>query len=258
VHAKLCLVTRREKGKAVLYGHIGTGNFNEVTAKIYSDHSLFTADPKITREIDTIFDFFRNNLDYGKYKHLLVSPFTMRKKLIKLINTEIKNAKNGKPAYILLKLNSLVDSDMIKRLYQASNAGVKIKLIVRGICSLIPGKKGLSENIEAYSIVDRFLEHTRIYVFCNGGDEKYFIASADWMTRNLDHRSEVACPIYDKEIQRELKTFFEIQLSDNVKLRILDSEQANQYCRNSKKPVRSQEEIYNYLKQKKATAAALA
>ncbi len=258
VHAKMCLVTRREKGRNVFYGHIGTGNFNEVTARIYSDHSLFTSDPKITREINTIFDFFRNNLDYGKYKHLLVSPFTMRKKLLKFINTEIKNARNGKPAYIWLKLNSLVDADMIKKLYQASNAGVKIRLLVRGICSLIPGKKGLSENIEAYSIVDRFLEHSRIFIFCNGGDERYFIASADWMTRNLDHRSEVACPIYDKEIQRELKTFFEIQLSDNVKLRILDSEQSNRHCSNNKKPLRSQEEIYSYLKQKKPAAPALA
>lgn len=258
VHAKLCLISRKEGGKQVLYGHIGTGNFNEVTARTYCDHSLFTCDPRITREIDAMFDFFGNNLEVGKYKHLLVAPFTIRKKLTKLINNEIKNARSGKAAYILLKLNSLVDPDMIKKLYQASRAGVQIKMIIRGICSLIPGKKDLSENIEAISIVDRFLEHSRIYIFCNGGEEKYFLSSADWMTRNLDHRSEAACPVYDKELQQELKDFFEIQFSDNVKARLLDAEQKNQYCRNAEKPVRSQEEIYNYLKQKKASALTAA
>ncbi len=254
VHAKLCLITRKEGGKQVSYANIGTGNYNEETARLYTDHSLFTSDHRITREVDDIFAFFANNLEVGKQKHLLVAPFTMRRKLAKLIGSEMKNAKNGKPAYILLKLNSLVDTDMIKKLYQAGKAGVQIKMIVRGICSLMPGKEGLSENIQAVSIVDRFLEHSRIYIFCNGGDEKYYISSADWMTRNLDHRSEVACSIYNKEVQQELKDFFEIQYSDNVKARILDGEQKNRYNRNTKKPVKSQDEIYNYLKQKKAAS----
>jgi len=254
VHAKLCLISRKESGKLVSYANISTGNYNEETAKLYSDHSLFTCDHRITREVDAIFDFFGNNLDVGKHKHLLVAPFSMRKKLMKLIDNEIKSARNGKPAYVWLKLNALVDFDMIKKLYQASKAGVEIKLVVRSICSLIPGKEGLSENIQAVSIVDRFLEHSRIYIFCNGGEEKYYISSADWMTRNLDHRSEVACAIYDSELQQELKTIFEIQFSDNVKSRILDGEQKNTYNQNGKKPVRSQEEIYNYLKKKTAAA----
>ncbi len=255
VHAKLCLITRKQAGKSVLYASIGTGNFNEETSRIYGDYNLFTCDPRITKEVSAIFDFFNNNLDVGKYKHLIVAPFTVRKRLYKLISNEIKNAKAGKPAYILLKLNALVDPDMIKKLYEAGKAGVKIRMIIRGICSLIPAKEGLSENIEAVSIVDRFLEHARCYVFCNGGDEKYYISSADWMTRNLDHRSEVACPVYDRELQQELKQIFEMQFNDNVKGRIIDEDQRNRYKRNTKKSLRSQEEIYNYLKQKKALPA---
>lgn len=255
VHAKLCLITRKQAGKTIQYACVSTGNFNEVTAKIYGDYSLFTSDPRITREVDSMFDFYNNNLEPGKFKHFLVAPFTIRKRLYKLIANEIKNAKAGKPAYILLKLNALVDPDMIKKLYEASNAGVKIKLIIRGISSLIPAKKGISDNIEAISIVDRFLEHARCYVFCNDGDEKYYISSADWMTRNLVHRSEVACPVYDKEVQQELRQIFEMQFNDNVKARILDEEQRNRYKRNAKKSLRSQEEIYNFLKQKKAVPA---
>lgn len=251
VHAKMCLITRKQGGKTVHYATIGTGNFNEETARSYSDYSIFTSDPRITKEVDTLFEFFNNNLERGKFKHLIVAPFSIRKRLNKLISNEIKNAKSGKSAYILLKLNALVDPDMIKKLYEASKAGVKVKMVVRGICSIIPGREGLSENIQAVSIVDRFLEHARCYIFCNGGEEKYYISSADWMTRNLDHRSEVACPVYDKDLQQELKDIFEMQFNDNVKARILDAEQRNRYQRNTKKPLRSQEEIYTYLKQKK-------
>ncbi|GIV32857.1 MAG: polyphosphate kinase [Chitinophagales bacterium] len=251
VHAKLCLITRKEGKKTLDYANIGTGNYNEETAKLYTDHSLFTSDPRITREVAALFEFFDNNLEIGKYKHLLVSPFNMRKRLNKLIQHEIKNAQSGKPAYIWLKLNNLVDPDMIKKLYQAAKAGVKIKIIVRSICSLIPQKKGLSENITAKSIVDRFLEHSRFYIFCNGGEEKYYISSADWMTRNLDHRSEVACPIYDPELQAEIKDIFNLQWADNVKARYLDEKQLNQYVRNKRNPLRSQMEIYNYYNSKK-------
>jgi polyphosphate kinase len=175
----------------------------------------------------------------------------MREAWINLIETEIKHAKKGKEAYMIIKLNSLVDRTMIKTLYKASNAGVKIRLIIRGICSLVPGIPGLSENIEAISIVDKYLEHSRIFVFCNGGEPKYYISSADWMTRNLDHRVEVACPIYNKSIQRELQAYLDIQWKDNLKARFLNAVQDNQYRRNTSNiNVRAQEAIYEFLKSK--------
>lgn len=252
VHSKMFLITRREAGKPVNYAHIGTGNFNENTAKVYTDHSLITSNKHITEEVEKVFHFYADNFKPGAYKHLLVSPFFMRKKLVQLINNEIKNARNNKPAYILLKLNNLVDADMIKKLYEASAEGVKIKLIIRGTCSLVAGVKGLSDNIEAISIVDKYLEHSRVFIFCNGGNEKYFISSADWMARNLDHRSEVAVPIYDAKIQEQLRKMIDIQLSDNVKARILGSQQDNEYKKNdSKIKVRAQEEIFNLFKSKK-------
>ncbi|MDP4273824.1 MAG: polyphosphate kinase 1, partial [Bacteroidota bacterium] len=222
---------------------------HEDNARIYSDVFFFTIDKRIALEVQKIFDFFENIYKNYTYRHLLVSPLYMRKRLVKLIDNEIKNATAKRPAYIILKINNLVDSDMIKKLYQANNAGVKIKLIVRGICSLIPGIPGMSENIEAISIVDRFLEHSRIFVFCNNNKELYYISSADWMTRNLDHRIEVACPIYDKDMQKELRTIIDTQLRDNVKARIIDKEQNNEYkSDNSGKHVRSQIELYNYYK----------
>lgn len=251
VHTKLFLIHRKEAGSIVKYAHLGTGNFNENTAKIYSDHTLLTADKRITDEVDKMFGFYSDNFKTGIYKHLIVSPFFMRKKIIFLIQKEINNAKLGKEAYMILKLNSLVDMEVIKKLYEASRAGVKIKLIIRGICSLVTGIKGQSENIEAISIIDKYLEHSRVFIFCNGGDEKYFISSADWMIRNLDHRSEVIIPIYNKKIQKEIRKIIEIQLSDNTKARMLNRKQDNQYKTNGAKiKVRSQESIYTYLKQK--------
>lgn len=247
VHAKLCLITRKEEGQLRHYVNISTGNYNEVTARAYCDSSLFTSNPCITKEVEEIFDFFEDNILPTKYKHLLVSPFHMRNKLVKLINNEIHNARNGKQASILLKVNSLVDAEMIDKLYEASNAGVKIRLIIRGSCSLIPGVPDLSANIEAISIIDRFLEHSRVFVFGNGGDELYYISSADWMNRNLSHRIEVACPIYDKAIQEELRTMLELQLQDNVKARILNKEQDNRYKKTPSAKVRSQVEIYRFL-----------
>jgi polyphosphate kinase len=251
VHAKLCLITRTENNKNVRYANITTGNYNELTSQVYADDSLLTADARITNEVEHVFEFFERNYKVYQFKHLILSPLNTRKRLIKLIDTEIEAAKKGKSASILLKLNSLVDEEMIEHLYTASQAGVKIRAIVRGICALVPGLKGVSENIEVISIVDRFLEHSRIYIFENEGDRLFYISSADWMTRNLDHRIEVTCPIYDKSIQKELSDMLEIQWSDNVKARIVEEKQQNNHrLDKSKKKVRSQEAFYNYLKGK--------
>lgn len=249
VHCKMCLVARREKGRLIHYVNVSTGNYHDSTAKLYTDKSFLTCDPRITREVAKLFEFFENNLKVGRYKELMVAPFNMRQKILFLINNEIKNAKLKKDAYIYIKLNSMVDEEMIDKLYQASQAGVKIKIICRSICSLIPGIKGLSENIEVISLVGKFLEHNRMMIFCNGGNEQYYIMSSDWMARNLDHRIEIACPIYDKRIQKELKDILMIQFRDNVKARIIDAAQQNMY---KKLPgvsrCSAQEEIYNYLK----------
>ena len=249
VHSKLFLITARENGKIVQYAHIGTGNFNEKTAKIYTDCSLLTSDKKTCVEVSRVFDFFNDNFKTGNYKHLAVSPFNMRRTFTQLINKEMVNAKAKKPAYIILKMNNLVDRKMINHLYKASQAGVKITLIVRGICSLVCGVKDISENITGISIVDKFLEHMRIFVFANGGDEKYFLSSADWMTRNLDHRCEVAVDVRDKNVQRTLKSILEIQLSGNTKARILDQHLTNTYKKPAanERKVRAQDEVYNYL-----------
>jgi polyphosphate kinase len=246
VHCKACVIDRIEKGKVVRYGFISTGNFNESTAKLYTDYTLFTANQKILKEVNKVFDFFQINYKVKKYRHLLVSPHYTRNAIYSLINQEIDNARKGKPSGIQLKLNSLSDIAMIDKLYEAGNAGVKIKMIIRGICSLIPGVKGLSENIEVISVVDKFLEHTRMYIFENGGEPKYYISSADLMSRNLDTRVEISCPIYDKDIQRELQETFNICWSDNVKARIISEKQDNAYKRNDLPKFRSQVETYNY------------
>ena len=183
-----------------------------------------------------------------KTKRLLVSPFTTRLVLEQLVNKEIENARNGKEAYIILKMNSLEDESMIKLLYKANNAGVKIDLIVRGICCLVAGIKNQSENIKVISILDRFLEHSRVYIFGNDGDEKMYVGSADWMKRNLSHRIEVLVPILDKDIQKTLRDLIDIQLSDNVKARIIDAKQQNSYVSNSENPVRAQYATYQYFK----------
>ena len=201
VHSKICLIDRIENGKLKRYGFISTGNFNESTAKIYTDLTLFTSHQQILKDVSKIFDFFDVNYRIHRYKHLIVSPHYTRSRFYKLIDREINNAIMGRSAYINLKMNSISDYPMIDKLYEASNAGVKIKLQVRGICSLIPGVKGMSENIEAVSIVDYFLEHTRSFIFCNNDDPEVYISSADFMTRNLDGRVEVTCPIYDEEIK---------------------------------------------------------
>ena len=251
VHSKLCLITKKKDKKVERYATVGTGNFHEGTAAIYGDLTLMTHDPRITDEVEKVFNFFDANYKTFKYKHLLVSPLYMRNRLYNLIDNEIRNAKAGKKAYILLKINSLVDRDMIKKLYQANAAGVKIKAIIRGTCSLIPGMPGLSENIEVISIVDKFLEHARIFIFCNGEDEKYYISSADLMTRNLDHRSEIACPIFYPGINEERRDILEIQMRDNVKARIINEAHDNPYREsNSSRMVQSQMELYKYYQKK--------
>jgi polyphosphate kinase len=248
VHSKLCLITRVKDNVSQRYAAVGTGNFNEDTARVYTDHLLFTTNKKITNEVFKAFNFFNVNYKKDNFYHLVLSPFFLRNKVILLIENEIKNAKAGKKAFIYLKLNNLTDSEIINYLYEASNAGVKIRIIIRGMFSLIPGVKKLSENIEAIGIVDRFLEHSRFFIFCNGGNEQVYISSADLMTRNLDHRIEVTCPIFDKNIKCEMRKIFEIQWDDNVKARIFDEKQSNTFVKSGKEVRHSQIDAYNWLK----------
>lgn len=251
VHSKICVIERVEEGKVKRYGFISTGNFNENSAKVYTDVTLFTSNNEILKDAAKIFDFFDVNYRVHRYKHLIVSPHYTRSRFNKLIEREILNAISGKEAYIKLKMNSISDFKMTDKLYEASKAGVKIQLIIRGICCLIPGVKGLSENIEAISIVDNYLEHSRIYIFANDGNPDVFISSADFMTRNLDARVEVTCPIYDEDIKKELIETFEIGWKANVKARIHSAALLNQYRnRGDEKPFRAQQEMYNYYQNK--------
>ncbi|MCG9971793.1 polyphosphate kinase 1 [Christiangramia crocea] len=246
VHCKTCVIEREEEGKLKRYGFISTGNFNENTSRVYTDYTLFTADPAILKEVNKVFDFFEINYKVNKYKHLIVSPHYTRSAIYKLIQNEIDNVKTGKPAGIKLKLNSISDNGVIDKLYMASKAGVKVKLLVRGICCLVPGIEGLSENIEAISIVDKFLEHPRVFIFENGGDPKVYISSADFMTRNLDLRVEVSCPIYDEDIKKELIETFDISWSDNVKARNHCKGMENPYRPSEGPKIRSQFALYDY------------
>jgi len=252
VHCKLCLISRQKDDSTELehFAYIATGNFQEETAKLYCDEGLFTYDTRITSDTVKVFEFFDKNYKQHVFEHMVLSPFSTRNHFINLINFEIENAKQNKRAFMIIKLNSLVDEKMIKRLYEASNAGVRIKLIVRGACSLKPGIENLSENIETVSIVDRFLEHARIFYFYHGGKELMYISSADWMVRNLDNRIELTCPIYDADIKKELKHMLKIQLKDNVKARILDQRQLNNYVKNNKQKVRAQIAYYQFIKRK--------
>ncbi|WP_373056253.1 polyphosphate kinase 1 [Zunongwangia sp. H14] len=252
VHSKIMLISRLENGHDKHFAYIGTGNFNSETSEIYCDHAIFTAEQHIAKELMRLFKVLEGELLIPREKNLLISPFSTRQKFSKLIYNEIENARAGKKAGITAKMNSLEDREMIELLYKASAAGVKIRLLVRGFTCLIPGVKGLSENIYITSIVDSFLEHGRIYIFENAGDEKIFYGSADWMSRNLDRRIEVISPVMDKEIAAEFKDILNIQLNDNVKARIQDVWEDNKYVQqeNGEKANRSQHEIYNYLKEK--------
>ena len=252
VHSKICLITRVEKGKKVYYANLATGNFNEKTASLYCDHSVFTANPAITNELVKLFDGLQKKVFYRGFDNLIVSPLESRQKIYDLIDTEIKIAKSGKAAYIILKMNSLTDEDMIAKLYDANNAGVKINLIIRGMCCLVPGVPGFSEHIDVISIIDRFLEHARVWIFGNNGDESVFLTSADLMARNLDHRVEVGFPILDPLVKSEIREIINIQLRDNTKAREINQLNNNRYKRNRAKiQNRAQIDIYTYLKYKK-------
>jgi len=246
VHSKMCVIEREEDKKLRRYGFISTGNFNESTARIYTDHTLFTANQKILKDVNKIFNFFQINYKIYRYKHLITSPHYTQSAIFKLIDKEIESVKAGKEGFIRLKLNSISSYTMIDKLYEASRAGVKIQMIVRGICCLIPGVKGMSENIEVISIVDKFLEHSRIYIFANDGNQKVYISSADWMSRNIENRVEVSCPIYDEAIKQEVIDGFNLSWNDNVKARRINTENENEYKVNDKEKVRSQFAIYDY------------
>lgn len=246
VHSKVCIVERMENKKIKRYGFISTGNFNESTARIYTDYTLFTANQSILKEVAKVFQFFSTPYKNFKYKHLVVSPHSTEKEFKKHIHREIANAKLGKSASIRIKINNLTSYRMVEELYSASQAGVKIQMIVRGVCCLIPGVSGMSENIEVISVVDKFLEHTRLLIFENDGDPTVYISSADWMTRNIENRVEVSCPIYDESIKQELIDTFSIGWSDNVKARLINTASLNQYRKHLKPAIRSQFATYDY------------
>lgn len=250
VHSKLVLVRRREKGVLKGYSYIGTGNMNEATASIYTDFGLLTSHAGIALDAMKLFDFLLHNHRRFDARHLLISPWGMRSQFEKLIEKEISNAKKGMQTYIMIKVNSLVDESIIKLLYKASAAGVKIRLIVRSACCLRAGVEGLSDNIEARSIVDMYLEHPRMAIFCSDGENLSFIMSADLMVRNLDRRIEVASPIYEPDIKQTLRDIFEIQWQDNTKARNLAWGEENRYIKNDEPEFRSQIELYRYFEDK--------
>ncbi|HIF9172946.1 TPA: polyphosphate kinase 1 [Photobacterium damselae] len=250
IHSKLCLITRSEHGKWARYAHIGTGNFNEDSAQVYTDFSLLTADKKLTKEVRDVFRYIANPYYDCQFEHLLVSPRNMRQKLYHLIKQERKAVKQGHIGKIVLKLNNLTDEGLIEKLYQASQDGVEITLIIRGMCSLQTEDDSLSKNIRVISIVDRFLEHSRVMIFHNQGQPDVYISSADWMTRNVDRRIEVGCPIYDPQLKQTIIDIMALHLQDSVKARVIDAKQSNQYRQRvtTGKKVRSQLAIYRYLK----------
>lgn len=250
VHSKICMVEREEGKKIGRYGFISTGNFNESTAKIYTDYTLFTSSQSILKDVNKIFNFFDTNYKIYRYKHLITSPHYTQSSVFKLIDNEIDKVKNGGKGFIRLKMNSISSYKMIDKLYEASNAGVKIQMIVRGICCLIPGVKDMSENIEVISVIDKFLEHSRLYIFGVDEDVKLYISSADWMTRNIDNRVEVSCPIYSDDVKQEVLDTFNICWNDNVKARLLNTSIENEYRVNNNPKVRSQTAIHDYYLEK--------
>ncbi|PKF81042.1 polyphosphate kinase 1 [Vibrio sp. vnigr-6D03] len=249
IHSKLLLISRREGENITRYAHIGTGNFHEKTARIYTDFSLLTSKKEITNEVRNVFGYIENPYRPVKFNELIVSPRNSRQTLYQLIDNEIAQAKTGNSASITLKVNNLEDKGLVNRLYSANNAGVKIRMVIRGMCALVPGIEGVSENIQIISIVDRFLEHPRVLITENGGDPLVYISSADWMTRNIDHRIEVAVPIRDPKLKRRIIDIINIHFTDTVKARRIDKEMSNTYVpRGNKRKVRSQIAIYDYLK----------
>lgn len=249
IHSKLLLISRREQGELIYYAHIGTGNFHEKTARIYTDFSLLTADQELSTEVRKVFAYIENPYRPVRFNHLIVSPRNSRKRLYEVIDQEIANAELGKQAALTLKVNNLVDKGLINKLYSASNAGVQIQMIIRGMCSLVPGIEGISENISIISIIDRFLEHPRVLIVHNDGEPQVYISSADWMTRNIDHRIEVTAPVRDPRLKQRIIDIVNIHFTDTVKARLIDKEMSNSYVpRGNRKKVRSQLAIYDYLK----------
>lgn len=247
VHAKIAMIVRAESDGRRRYAYVGTGNFNEKTARIYADHGIFTADERITKDVEQVFHFLDGRIEEPETEHLLVAPYTLRKGFNSLIKHEKKRAAEGRPSGMTLKMNSLQDEKMIRRLYDASVAGVPIDIIVRGICCLVPGVDGQSATITIRSILDRLLEHARIYLFHADGEETMYLASADWMKRNLSRRIEVAIPVYDPDARRELKALLDIQLADTAKARVVDEGGANQYVADDRTGIRSQEAFRDYV-----------
>ena len=252
VHSKICIIERQHDKKNRRYGFISTGNFNESTAKIYTDYTLFTTNQKILKEVNKVFNFLEVSYKIKKYKHLIVSPHYTASVISKMIDNEIENHQKGLPSGISLKLNNITNYPLVEKLYQASQAGVKIKMIVRGICCLVPGVKGLSENITVLSVVDKFLEHSRVIIFENAGEKKIYLSSADFMTRNIENRVEVACPVYDKELQQQILDTFELSWKDNTKARIVNQNPQNKMVKPKAedKIQRSQWTTYDYYKNK--------
>lgn len=244
VHSKLCLVTRKSEGQVEYYTQIGTGNYNEKTARLYTDLSLMTANVEIGLEAAKVFQALSMEETVDNVQHLLVAPRCLQNKVLSMIDEEIACAKDGKEAYIGLKMNSLTDKKIIDKLIEASQAGVKIDMVIRGICCLIPGVKGKTENIQVRSIVGRFLEHSRIYIFGTQEREKVYIASADFMTRNTLRRVEVAAPVYDKDLKMQLEEMFITMLSDNQKARQEDSRGNYEIAEAQETPLNSQEFFY--------------
>jgi polyphosphate kinase len=255
VHAKLCIIQKKIGLKQVKYGFISTGNLNEKTARVYADHCLLTSSPTIMNEATKIFAYLENwqqgDKPIAKMRNLLISPINMRNSIIEFINNEIENAKKGKKASIIIKLNSITDITLIEHLYKAVKENVEVHLIIRGITTLKVNDPKATVKLNAISIVDQYLEHARVMIFHNNGNEKVYISSADWMVRNLDHRIEVAVPINDLTIKKELIDIIKIQLKDNQKARVLDSELMNKYVPLTGRKFKSQEETYLYLKRKK-------
>jgi polyphosphate kinase len=252
VHAKICLIKKRLEKRTIHYGFVSTGNLNEKTATLYGDHCLLTANRNIMADVNRMFNFLEKPKEGNHFlkacKTLIPCPTNLRRELIKMINREIKLAKSKKPASIFIKMNSLSDEELIEKLYEAAKEGVDIKMIVRGIFCMYVENKKFKKPPVAISIIDEYLEHARVFIFGNGGKEKVYISSADWMVRNLDHRVEATCPVFNEDIKKILKEILNIQLMDNVKARYLDNELSNRYvvAHNNKK-VRSQIAIYNYL-----------
>ncbi|MEE1672729.1 polyphosphate kinase 1 [Agarivorans aestuarii] len=249
VHSKLLLITRKEDDQRVYYSHIGTGNFHEKTAKIYTDFALFTKNQEIGQEVENVFSFIQKPYRRFKFQHLIVSPNDTRRRLFSLIDYEINQANAGNPAAITIKVNNLVDKGVVTRLYAASKAGVKIRMIIRGMCSLVPGLEGNNDNIKIISIVDRFLEHPRVFHFHHSGEDQVYIASFDWMTRNIEERVEVGVPIYNNELKQRVIDLMDLQFADTTKARIIDAKQQNLYVRRgNRRKIRSQVWTHDYLK----------